>query len=239
MMHFDRPVEPAGFHERVRVPGENWLSNHRSAKPELFPDYWKRFRHELGDGFTWLCAYSAVRTVDGEVDHYRSKSKCPELAYEWSNYRYASSRINSRKSTHDQAILDPFEVQDDWFEVQLGTWQLLITDNLPPDQRMRAEFTLEKLGLGSGDDAVRTRRIYYDEFAKGGSTLQSLDKSVPLVARAVRSFLEKLTPVPDEHDSYREFLNGEITITKLERDAPRIASIVRTELPPCSARSSR
>jgi hypothetical protein len=38
----------------------------------------------------------------------------PDLAYEWSNYRLASQKINSYKGK-STAILDPFHIQPGWF----------------------------------------------------------------------------------------------------------------------------
>jgi hypothetical protein len=144
--------------------------------------------------------------------------------------------MNSRKWTHDEKILDPFEVQDDWFEVQLGTWQLLITDNIPRGQRDRARFTLDRLRLDTGDDAVRVRRDYYDDFITGDFTLTALTRVAPLVARAVKRVLEPLQPPLDEAQHYCQFLVGEISVIKLEKDAPIIAGVVRSRLPGCSRR---
>ena len=57
-----------------------------------------------------------VHPVTGfkSVDHYKPKQSYPELAYEWSNYRFASGRMNGRKREFDD-VLDPFEIEDGWF----------------------------------------------------------------------------------------------------------------------------
>ena len=237
MIHFEPPPEPRDFEEKVRTPGTNWLRHHPTPKSEKLPDLWKGCRSELAEGFRCLCAYSVVKIgMRGQIDHYLSKANHRDLAYEWSSYRYASGGMNSRKGTCDEKILDPFEVQDGWFEVQLGTWQLLMTNKIPPSQRELAEFTLRQLCLGSSDDAVAERRYFYDLLAGGTFTLAALGENVPLVARAVTNVLEKLVPPPEEDSHYREFLAGDINITKLERDAPCIAATVRAQLPQCSAR---
>jgi hypothetical protein len=235
MIHFERPAEPGNFQETVEVPGKDWLRDHPNANPKEFPKYWKTCQPELARGFRCLCAYSLMHiSCSGVVDHYLSKSRDRGLAYEWSNYRYACSTMNSRKWTFDERILDPFEVQDGWFEVQLGSWQLLITDRIPESKRERAGFTLEQLQLGTGDDVTSARRFAYDRFANGEFTLIALNVHAPLVFTAVMHALDRLVPVPDEEERYSEFLAGEISITSLERDAPRIAANVRAELPPCS-----
>ncbi len=232
MIHVQPPEEPDDFDRMVRIPGTLWLSSNPAG--DKFPDYWKHCFGALAEGFNHLCGYSAMHVPElgAVVDHYLSKSKQRELTYEWSNYRYASSRINSRKHTFDDQILDPFEVRDGWFEVQLGSWQLMTTNAIPQDKRDRAQFTMDQLDIQTGRDALNLRRRHYKMFLNGQATLATLCCNAPLVCRAVKSALIKLQPSPDEEHCFREFLAGDITIEKLERDAPETAAAVREELPP-------
>ena len=62
---------------------------------------------------------------DGTVDHYLSCANHRALAYEWTNYRFTSARMNSIKRTEDDRVLDPFEVGDDWFEILLPSLQMV------------------------------------------------------------------------------------------------------------------
>ena len=55
----------------------------------------------------------------GSVDHFRSWDNYPELAYEWSNLRFAAEWMNKSKQTADDAVLDPYEVKAGWFEITL------------------------------------------------------------------------------------------------------------------------
>jgi hypothetical protein len=232
MIHFEPTEEPANFDQMVRVPGKLWLSS--NPKSDNFPDHWKHCFGALAEGFGHLCGYSAmhVSELGAVVDHYLSKSKHRDLAYEWSNYRYASSKINSRKHTLDDQILDPFEVQDGWFEVQLGSWQLIMTEAIPQDERDRAQFTMDHLQIQTGRDALNDRRMHYRMFLEGQATLAALQSHAPLVYRAVKEALTKLQPFAGEQECYREFLKGHINIHKLECNAPKIAGAVREELPP-------
>jgi hypothetical protein len=59
-----------------------------------------------------------------------SKHNYPELAYEWSNYRHAIGRVNGCKGNLDDLVLDPFEVEDDWFAIQIPDLQLVLTDRI-------------------------------------------------------------------------------------------------------------
>ena len=139
---------------------------------DYWRDFWFPFREDLAEGFNWLCGYSAVRLSKGTVDHYRSKdpkpseSQNPGLVYEWSNYRFADADINNskRKETNgDPLVLDPFEVQDGWFELLIPSLRLRITDKLPVALRNRAEFTVTKLGLRDGPAIMRLRQnLYYE-----------------------------------------------------------------------------
>jgi hypothetical protein len=64
----------------------------------------------------------------GTVDHYLCCKNYRHLAYEWSDYRFAFSWINSSKGTLDSQVLDPFEVEDGWFEIVLPSLELILTD---------------------------------------------------------------------------------------------------------------
>lgn len=90
-------------------------------------DYWSKFKSDLADGFNNLCGYSVMYEPVGSVDHFLSCENHRHLAYEWSNYRFISGWINSSKGTLDNQFLDPFEVEDDWFEILLPSLQLVMT----------------------------------------------------------------------------------------------------------------
>jgi hypothetical protein len=126
----------------------------------------------------------------GTVDHYRSCSKEPELAYEWSNYRFASAWINSSKQSADTEVLDPFEVEDEWFEILLPSLQLVTTPNVPAHLREKANHTLERLHLRDDERVVRQRRAWYALYQEGMLSIEGLDMRAPLIAAAVRKQLE-------------------------------------------------
>lgn len=177
--------EPADFDNQVRQTGQRWLSNNAGKTPK---DYWSRCKPQLATAFSNLCGYAAMRipSRNGTVDHFLSKQSRPDLAYEWTNYRYAFGRVNSCKGTFDARILDPFDVQDDWFEIQLPSLQLILTANVPASHLARAQFTLQQLQLQDGDWIIEERAYYYEAFQRGDMTLAQLDQSAPLIARAIR-----------------------------------------------------
>lgn len=131
--------------------------------------------------------------ADGEVDHFISWNECrqehPHLAYEWTNYRYASPRINSRKR-QARALLDPFEVQHGWFRVELPSLQLVCTEQIPAKHRARAERTLEALDLIRGTRVRRLREGWLRRYRKNQLSLHGLLDFAPLVGEAVSALLE-------------------------------------------------
>lgn len=185
MMRFNPPPEPSDFDEKARQLGNNWLS--KNPDPKKRPkDYWSPFKSYLADGFGNLCGYSAMYEPVGTVDHYLSCENHRHLAYEWSNYRFASAWINSSKGTVDDQVLDPFQVGDDWFEILLPSLQLVLTDAVPPHERQKAEFTLQRLHLRDDERVIRQRQAWYQLYLEGNITLQGLEKKASLIARAIR-----------------------------------------------------
>lgn len=136
----------------------------------------------------------------GTVDHFLSCRTNPELAYEWDNYRFASGWINSSKQNADDRILDPFQVQDGWFEILLPSLQLVLTDKVPARHRARAEYTLERLHLRDDERVLRQRREWYQMY-QNGLPLNELRKKAPLIARAVEKAAPLVTLVKDALES--------------------------------------
>lgn len=182
MIHFDKIVEPPEFDERARKQGLKWLEENPDKRPK---DYWSPFKPDLSDGFGSLCAYSVMFEPVGTIDHYISVSRNKTLAYEWSNYRFASAWLNSSKKAEDDKILDPFEVQDDWFEILLPSLQLIVTNHIPDEYREKAEYTVKRLRLRDDERIIRQRREWYRMYRDGEVNLEGLKKKAPLIARAI------------------------------------------------------
>lgn len=181
MIPFKPPSEPDYFDQKCRRVGKEWLREHSKTKRPK--DFWSPFRPQLADGFCQLCAYSAMYEPVGTVDHFISCKTNPHLAYEWSNYRFASGWINSSKK--DAEVLDPFQVGDDWFEVLLPSLQLVLTGKVPAKHRARAEYTLKRLHLQDDERVIRQRREWYRMYQAGELTVGGLHKKAPLIARAI------------------------------------------------------
>lgn len=192
MIKFTPRPEPPEFDQKARQAGNNWLAkNPNNKRPE---DYWSPFKTNLADGFGNLCGYSVMYEPVGTVDHYLSCKNYPNLAYEWSNYRFASGWINSSKRTLDDQVLDPFQVGDDWFEIILPSLQLVLTNKVPPEERQKAEFTLQRLRLRDDERVIRQRQQWYQLYRDGDITVEGLEKKAPLIARAIRKQQQTVNP---------------------------------------------
>ena len=191
MIRVASPPEPPDFERRVRQPGQTWLAKNLDENGKLPagkrpPARWSAFKGKLAAGFQNRCGYSAMFEPVGTVDHYLSCDNHPQQAYEWVNYRYASAWINASKGTLDEQVLDPFEVQDDWFEILLPSLQLVLTNVVPAHERQRAEFTLIRLRLRDDERVIRQRQQWYGLYREGKLTLAGLEVVAPLIARAIR-----------------------------------------------------
>lgn len=123
----------------------------------------------------------------GTVDHFISVDEDRSRAYDWTNYRFSAAWINSSKQNlRSSQIIDPFEVDNAWFEILLPSLQLVLTDQVPPDERDRAQFVLDRLHLGHDERILRQRQAWFTMYEKGDLTLAGLEKLAPLIAAAVR-----------------------------------------------------
>ena len=191
MMRFDLRKEPAAFDARCRQRGQKWLADHPGYdRPH---DYWSEFEPDLRTAFRGLCAYCVMLVMKAQTDHFipvavLKQRKQDHRAYEWDNFRYGEGVLNGRKSKH--IVLDPFKVQDEWFEISLPSLQLLLTDKVPAEKKELAEFTVKQLGLQDDEVVVRYRRKWFELYQERKLTLDGLNEVAPLIARAVEADLK-------------------------------------------------
>ena len=187
MIRVQRVKEPGKFDDRCRKRGQKWLLTHPTYDRPY--DYWSEFEPDLRAEFGGLCGYCAMLIMRGQVDHFipvavLKQTERDREAYEWANFRYADGGINQKK--HKKIVLDPFEVEDNWFEIQLPSLQLVLTAAVPHSQRALAEFTIGPAGLGLRDDesVIRYRREWFEAY-QNGLKINKLRKFAPLIAAAV------------------------------------------------------
>ena len=183
MIRFERVPEPEDFDAEARVPGRAWFTANPTGRPK---DYWTPFKGKLAEGFRNLCAYSAMYEPVGTVDHFVSCYEDRSKAYDWQNYRYCAAWINSSKGNVPAGdLLDPFEIEDGWFELHLPSLQLRVSASIPAELRDRAEFVLISLHLRDDERVMRQRQEWYGMYQSGELSLGGLEGKAPLIAAAI------------------------------------------------------
>ncbi len=181
MIHVEPQPEPSDFDARVRQPGRADLV---SSDGELRP-LWRSCATQLWEAYKGVCAYSSLHIPRGtgalSVDHLLPKSKRRELAYEWSNYRLACVRMNARKNDLED-VLDPFEVQDGWFALELSTLEVIPGEGLSEPQRDQVQKTIDRLDLNDGE-FVRAREAHYMAWRDGDTKFRHLRRHCPFLAK--------------------------------------------------------
>lgn len=179
--------EYPGFDAEVRQPGAAFLHQCPAPNSKDFgkKNFWSRAGKELHAAYGGVCAYTAMYlTEQGSVDHFLPKNTYPQLAYEWSNYRLASGRVNNAKSNQAN-ILDPFLLQDDWFFLDLPSCMLKASPTLGRALRSQVNNTINGLKLNSDDYYAQERCNILIEYATGEITLGFLERRYPFLAKEV------------------------------------------------------
>lgn len=112
-----------------------------------------------------LCAYSAFYIRPAEIhtiDHFLPKSKRLDLAFEWNNFRFCCSLVNSKKKDATD-ILDPFQIQPLWFALNFWDFSIYPSDELPIPLKIQVQHTIDTLGLNRNPFKNR-RKFDYDEY---------------------------------------------------------------------------
>ena len=207
MIRVDPAPEPGDFDAKVRQPGlraferlaNRKYGGDREAVPgSEFPDHWRKCVDDLLESYericSYLCLYIARGTGARSVDHMVAKSEAWRQAYEWSNYRLACSLMNSRKGAAT-TVLDPFDVEDGWFVLELVEFQVLPGGGLDEAVVEDVQGTIEQLRLND-DECRGAREEYAMEYWYNGLPLDHLERHAPFVARELRR-QERLTAPGD------------------------------------------
>ena len=202
--------EPSAFDKKVRQPGLRAIAELAGEQPtpprtagqphapvaasrgeipaDKFPPYWREMLDDLMDSYHRICAYLCLYIPRGtgapSVDHAVAKSKRWDRVYEWSNYRLACSLMNARKGAAAD-VLDPFDVKEDWFALELVGFQVLPGDGLADEVTGAVANTIERLRLN--DPACCEARAEYAEYYwSGDMVFDYLMRHAPFVARELR-----------------------------------------------------
>ena len=202
--------EPAAFDSNVRQPGLRAIAELAGEQPDLprtagrpyspvaasrdeipagkFPPYWRKVRDDLMESYHRICAYLCLYISRGtgapSVDHAIAKSKRWDQVYEWSNYRLACSQMNARKGAVAD-VLDPFEIGDGWFALELIEFQVLPGDGLSYEVTRAVTNTIERLRLND-PACCGVREEYAESYWNGKILFDYLERHAPFVAGELR-----------------------------------------------------
>lgn len=188
MIPIPKQPEPAGFNSNVRKRGAAFLKANPAPLSHDFKahQYWKWAATELYEAYHRTCAYSCVYIPmsPGTIDHFVPKTRRPDLAYEWDNYRLALHRMNMYKADRTD-IADPFAVRSGWFVLDFPSCLVRPGANLTPDEQRLVQTTISALKLNDDDGLVQERCDIMLMFARGDVGLGFLQKRYPFLAAEI------------------------------------------------------
>lgn len=173
--------------ERVRGKRHEQIATRREEIPyDKFPPHWTEALDDLMTAYSRICAYSCFKIHDvtgsRSVDHMIAKSKAWNQVYEWGNYRLACSRLNARKNNFED-VLDPFAIQNGWFQLELVGFQVIPNKDLQDSIRASVQNTIKRLGL---NDFCSQRAHDAEYYWEGHVSLKVLIEESPFVASELR-----------------------------------------------------
>ncbi|MCP4663974.1 MAG: hypothetical protein GY856_51990 [bacterium] len=187
MIHVEPQPEPSDFDAKVRRRGLQFLSRHPEPSTSGWRnhDYWRKILPALYEAYHRICAYSChwipPDTGGRSVEHFLPKTKYPDRAYEWSNYRLVCLTLNGRKGDHED-VLDPFVVEDGWFVLDFPSLQIKPSADLDMPSRRRVQTTIERLCLNDEGTCLRNRSYYIRDYCQGEINFSHLRRCAPFVA---------------------------------------------------------
>ena len=211
MIRVHEQPEPSYFHEEVRGKGRNWLDKHPAGEPE---PYWRgKCLDDLGRAYKRICAYTCeqVSPVTGfaSVDHFVAKNPHRDLAYEWSNYRFACGAVNARKGKVGD-IPDPFLLPAGAYELEPSLGLMRVGAVVAPEDRPFFQKAIDRLGLNR-EDIQEDRLLRYRNYQNRKIVFSLLSEYYPFLAMELCR-LGLLHPEDAHHTAaeVREWLDAEV-----------------------------
>lgn len=180
--------EPANFDAMVRRPGRNFLSRTANPSSKEFRSnaFWKSSANDLHAAYSGVCAYSCFYMMrsGATTDHFLPKSSYPYDAYEWSNFRLSTHRLNTAKGESTE-VIDPFVVQSGWFVLKFPSCLVFPGDGVSEVVKQQVIRTIDVLGLNRDDQLVQERCSLMVEYASGQVDLGFLARRYPFLASEI------------------------------------------------------
>ena len=193
-MHWvDRGDEPEGLETLRERYTPRWVNYYRAGTGPMPNDSrWRDFRGVLRRRFFGLCAY-CEETCGGHIDHFRPKSRFPELVYVWTNWLFACPECNQAKGDkwHERGYVDPCadaesERPENFFDFDTRRGHITPREGLSASRREIANRMIEDLQL-NGSHHVNRRLLHIELLSLSFPPDQPMDsESIPsgLVSRS-------------------------------------------------------
>ena len=184
MIHVEPKPEPDNFNENVRVPGNHFLECNPSPKGKEWNRhaYWSRCSEQLYTAYNGVCAYTGEwfsrSSSTPSVDHFYPKSTHQELAYEWSNYRLTTQRMNGYKG--DKIVLDPFKIENGDLTIDFPSCLIKPGAGMTPAAKSKALLTIKILHLND-EEMINNRLEIIMDYANGNINRVFLEKRYPFI----------------------------------------------------------
>lgn len=178
--------EPTSFDSNVRKRGNSYIKRFNVGEKIDFTghEYWRLALNDLHDAYSSICAYTchwiAPDTGSDTVEHFRPKSRYPNEAYEWKNYRLVCGRLNGRKGDNED-VIDPFKITKGMFEIDFPSLQIRPGKKLSAAKEAIAMSSIQRLKLND-ERCIRARQSYAESFRDGHISFDYLKKQAPFLA---------------------------------------------------------
>jgi hypothetical protein len=183
--------EPTDFDNTVRQRGLRFLHTIPNPDTQTWSKhaYWQATLPKMRVLYNSICNYCSTwiphSTGQHSIDHFLDKTGNPKLAYEWNNYRYVSSRFNSRKGR--QTIVDPANLLPEAFVLNFTNFFVEVNPNViaEPGISELAGETIKILKLNEDDDLVYERMTYFINYCNGDISFRYLQEKSPFIAHEI------------------------------------------------------
>ena len=191
MRWIDRGPEPdgvAGYAQQFTQGRVDYFQNDRvGGWPTASAG--REFRRLLGSRSNNICWY-CERQCEGEgegdlapmVDHFRPRSRFPELTYAWSNLVFSCRRCYISKGDKwpetgyvDPCAEDPSERPERYFDYFAATGEILTREGLSEADKRKALYTIDDLSLNARG-LVLSRHAHMRGFIAGLLKLPAADR---------------------------------------------------------------
>lgn len=187
-MHVEKQLEPPHFFEKVQGKGEKFLLQHPDAKGRELATYWREAIPDLHYAYSGICAYTChwipLDTGSATVDHFKPKEIYPQYAYYWDNYRLVCGILNGRKGKYED-VLDPFTLQDGWFEMDFDSLKLGPGLQLTATEAEKVDKTIKRLKL-NGWPCIEGRKHWLVPYLREKYDIEYLEEKAPFLARELK-----------------------------------------------------